>query len=116
MCEKGPISGQTINLKGVPGSSDPLQIAEVYIWDRPQAEDQSELHGRYNNSDNHIFDVTMTDLLFHIQPSCALIWCLTMIQTLRQVKLTLSGNAKRSADTTMPAKPSLTTTGQRFAT
>ena len=45
-CENGPIYGDKIRLTGVPGNHDVIQIAEIFVWDRPQPEDHSELHGR----------------------------------------------------------------------
>lgn len=47
-CDNGPINGRIITLMGLNGATDYLNFAEIFVLDRPQPTDHSELHGENN--------------------------------------------------------------------
>ena len=50
VCDSGPMTGRTITLKALEGGNDFTDLAEVFVWDRPQPEDHSQMHGNGNES------------------------------------------------------------------
>ena len=48
VCDGGPIVGRYVTIYRPPTEAEVIQIAEIYVWDRPQPEDQSEYHGKNN--------------------------------------------------------------------
>ena len=45
VCDNGPLRGRYITVHRGPEVQEVINIAEMYVWDSPQPEDQSPEHG-----------------------------------------------------------------------
>ena len=54
-CDNGPILGQYVIIRGIEPDYEFLQVAEVYVWNAPQPEDRSDLHGKNGQTTSRAF-------------------------------------------------------------